>query len=55
MIIDKSKLDKIVETLEEYTEYGVVGNHHCGYDVTPSIPHYFTDKVIEELNKILEE
>ena len=52
--IDKDKLDKIIEAIEEYTEYDIEGNSHCGFDVSPFIPNKYTGKVIDELNNMLE-
>jgi len=55
MKIDKTKLDRIVETLGDYFEYEIEGNSTYGFDVTTTINKDDTDKVIAELNKVLEE
>ena len=55
MKIDKIKLDKIIEVLMDYMEYDIEGSSFTGFDITPSIHDDDIDKVIDELNKILEE
>jgi len=53
--IDKDKLDKIIEAIEEHQEYIVEGNSHSGFDVSPFVPQKYTGKVIDNINNILEE
>ena len=48
------KLDKIINTLVDYFEYEIEGNSTYGFDVTTTINKDDTDKVIAELNKVLE-
>ena len=55
MKIDRDKLDKIINTLGDYFEYEIEGNSTYGFDVTTTINKDDTDKVIAELNKVLEE
>ena len=53
MIIDKELLDMIVEVLVDYFEYDVEGNTHNGFDITPFIQDRYEQRVIDELNKLL--
>ena len=46
MKIDKTKLDRIVETLVDYFEYEIEGNSTYGFDVTTTINKDDTDKGI---------
>ena len=55
MKIDKSKLDKIVDTLVTYFEYDVTGSHQYGFDIVAYIRKRDEQMVIDELNNIMEE
>ena len=55
MKIDKIKLDKMMQVLMDHMEYDIEGSSFTGFDITPSIHDDDIDKVIDELNNIMEE
>ncbi len=53
--IDKDKLDKIIEVITENLEYDIEVTGHQDYDVTAYLKNRDEQKVMDELNNILEE
>jgi hypothetical protein len=53
--INKQKLDEIVELIIDNLEYDIETMGHQDYDVTAFLQRKYVQKIIDELNNILEE
>lgn len=54
-LIDKQKLDKIVDIIVDNLEYSIETMGHNDYDVTAFLEQRYEQRVIDDINKILEE